>query len=92
MNSITKNIDCSRLGLDNNSSNLSYSRKLNKNSLVEFIKYFNKIYFQKQIDEKQCAKLKTIAITNYINNEVELNLVNSLNKLLLKYFDGNNNE
>ena len=60
--------------------------KTNKQLLKEVIKYLSRLNRQNLINAKQLHNLISVACANYIENEVELKIENSINNKLMHVF------
>ena len=60
--------------------------KINKDSFKEFIKYFSKLKNENIISENLLTDLLTLICANFIENEVELRINNTIQNKLFKYF------
>ena len=86
-----KNTDRAFLKLISESFRLSNSlnrlTNSNKKSLANMISYLSKLKKDHLISHDQFAGLITLTCANYIENEVELRVSESVNKRLLSFLD-----
>lgn len=59
----------------------------NKKSLTDMVSYLSKLKKNHTISQDQFAELITLTCANYIENEVEIRVSESVNKRLLSFLD-----
>jgi len=70
-----------------NENSLSRISDVNRRSLQELVRYLTKLKSDTIIDDKLFSELVLIACANYIENEVESRISNSIDKRIMFFFE-----